>query len=151
MLVPKWATWDEFRRLEALGLTMYGQMTAGSWIYIGSQGILQGTYETFAECGNKYFGGGLTGKFILTAGLGGMGGAQPLAATMNGAVCLVVEVDKKRILKRIATKYLDVWTDDFNVAIDLIRDAKEKRNHFQLACECRRCNSKIAKENFCPI
>ena len=95
MLVPKWATWDEFRRLEALGLTMYGQMTAGSWIYIGSQGILQGTYETFAECGNKYFGGGLTGKFILTAGLGGMGGAQPLAATMNGAVCLVVEVDKK--------------------------------------------------------
>jgi urocanate hydratase len=88
MLVPKWANWDEFRRLEALGLTMYGQMTAGSWIYIGSQGILQGTYETFAECARKYFNGSLKGKFILTAGLGGMGGAQPLAATMNGAAFL---------------------------------------------------------------
>lgn len=152
MLVPKWATWDEFRRLEALGLTMYGQMTAGSWIYIGSQGILQGTYETFAECGNKYFGGGLTGKFILTAGLGGMGGAQPLAATMNGAVCLVVEVDKKRILKRIATKYLDVWTDDFNVAIDLIRDAKEKKKPLSVGLLANAADviPKIAKGKFLP-
>jgi urocanate hydratase len=93
MLVPDWATWDEFRRLEQLGLTMYGQMTAGSWIYIGTQGILQGTYETFAECARKYFDGTLKGKFVLTAGLGGMGGAQPLAATFNGAAFLGIEVD----------------------------------------------------------
>src|SRR5271168_3928339 len=92
-LVGRWATWDEFRRLEQLGLTMYGQMTAGSWIYIGSQGILQGTYETFAACGRRHFGGNLAGRFVLTAGLGGMGGAQPLAATMNGAAILCVEVN----------------------------------------------------------
>jgi urocanate hydratase len=127
MLVPKWATWDEFRRLEGLGLTMYGQMTAGSWIYIGSQGILQGTYETFAECARKHFGGSLAGRFLLTAGLGGMGGAQPLAATMNGAACLVVEVDRTRIEKRIATRYLDTMTDDFDEAIRLIRSAQENK------------------------
>ncbi len=127
MLVPKWATWDEFRRLEALGLTMYGQMTAGSWIYIGTQGILQGTYETFAACATKYFGGSLAGKFILTAGLGGMGGAQPLAATMNGAACLVVEVDPARIEKRLRTKYLDVMTEDFDEALAIIIDAKSKK------------------------
>src|SRR5207253_9998390 len=92
LLVPKWATWEEFRRLEAMGLTMYGQMTAGSWIYIGSQGILQGTYETFAACARKHFGDSLKGRLIVTAGLGGMGGAQPLAATMNGAVFLGVDV-----------------------------------------------------------
>src|SRR2546421_3778029 len=96
-LVPHWGNWDEFRRLEALGLTMYGQMTAGSWIYIGSQGIVQGTYETFAEAARKHFGGTLKGKFVLTAGLGGMGGAQPLATTMNQGVCLAVEVDQHRI------------------------------------------------------
>src|SRR6187549_397853 len=90
-LVPRWATFDEFRRLEGLGLTMYGQMTAGSWIYIGTQGILQGTYETFASCAARHFGGSLQGKVVLTAGAGGMGGAQPLAATMNGATCLIVE------------------------------------------------------------
>ena len=101
MLVPHWATWSEFRRLEAMGLTMYGQMTAGSWIYIGSQGILQGTYETFGECARKHFGGNLEGKLVVTAGLGGMGGAQPLAATLNGASFLGIEVDKSRILKRI--------------------------------------------------
>jgi urocanate hydratase len=112
MLVPKWATWDEFRRLEALGLTMYGQMTAGSWIYIGSQGILQGTYETFAEAARQHFRGSLAGKFLLTAGLGGMGGAQPLAATMNGAACLAIDVDRSRIEKRLATKYLDVMSED---------------------------------------
>lgn len=127
MLVPKWATWDEFRRLEALGLTMYGQMTAGSWIYIGSQGILQGTYETFAEAARQHFGGTLAGKFLLTAGLGGMGGAQTLAATMNGAACLAVEVDRSRIEKRLATKYLDRMTDDYDEAISMIRDAKEKK------------------------
>src|SRR5690242_4385966 len=91
MLVPHWATWDEFRRLEGLGLTMYGQMTAGSWIYIGSQGILQGTYETFSSCARRHFGGSLEGRVVLTSGAGGMGGAQPLAATMAGAVCLIVE------------------------------------------------------------
>src|SRR3990172_5037809 len=106
MLVPDWANWDEFRRLEALGLTMYGQMTAGSWIYIGTQGILQGTYETFAECARKYFGSDLKGKFLLTAGLGGMGGAQPLAATMNGAAFLGIEADEERAKKRVDTGYL---------------------------------------------
>jgi len=101
MIVPKWANWDEFRKLEALGLTMYGQMTAGSWIYIGTQGILQGTYETFAAVANKHFGGTLKGKFVLSAGLGGMGGAQPLAITMNEGICIIAEVDKNRIERRI--------------------------------------------------
>ena len=116
-----------FRRLEALGLTMYGQMTAGSWIYIGTQGILQGTYETFAECGRKYFDGTLKGKFLLTAGLGGMGGAQPLAATMNGAAFLGVEVDKTRLEKRIETGYLDVMTDNLDEALKLVLDAKKSK------------------------
>src|SRR6187397_1257618 len=107
LLVPKWATADEFRRLEGLGLTMYGQMTAGSWIYIGTQGILQGTYETLAECARQHFGGSLAGRLVVTAGLGGMGGAQPLAAAMAGAVALVAEVDRSRIERRLATRYLD--------------------------------------------
>jgi urocanate hydratase len=107
MLVPQWATWDEFRRLEALGLTMYGQMTAGSWIYIGSQGILQGTYETFVSCAKRHFGGSLEGRIVLTSGAGGMGGAQPLAATMAGAVCLIVEADESRLRRRLDTGYLD--------------------------------------------
>ena len=98
---PDWATWDEFRRLDALGLTMYGQMTAGSWIYIGTQGILQGTYETFAECARQHFNATLSGRFLLTAGLGGMGGAQPLAATMNGAAFLGIDVDRTRIQKEL--------------------------------------------------
>jgi urocanate hydratase len=106
-LVPHWGNWDEFRRLESLGLTMYGQMTAGSWIYIGSQGIVQGTYETFAEAAQKHFGGSLKSKFILTAGLGGMGGAQPLAVTMNEGVCLAVEVDPHHIQRRLETGYCD--------------------------------------------
>jgi len=127
MLVPNWANWDEFRRLEGLGLTMYGQMTAGSWIYIGSQGILQGTYETFAECGRKYFDSTLKGKFILTAGLGGMGGAQPLAATMNGAALLGIEVNRERAQKRIDTGYLDVLTDDIDEALDKVLSAKENK------------------------
>lgn len=125
MLVPKWATWDEFRRLEALGLTMYGQMTAGSWIYIGTQGILQGTYETFAECARKHFSGTLAGKFLLTAGLGGMGGAQPLAATMNGAAFLGIDVDRARIQKRIDTGYVDVMTESLDEALSLVLKAKE--------------------------
>lgn len=127
MLVPDWANWDEFRRLEKLGLTMYGQMTAGSWIYIGTQGILQGTYETFAACANQHFDGTLEGKFLLTAGLGGMGGAQPLAATMNGAACLGIEVDRKRIEKRIETGYVDVMSTDLEEALKLVMEAKEKK------------------------
>ncbi|MFA4924117.1 MAG: urocanate hydratase, partial [Ignavibacteriaceae bacterium] len=127
MLVPRWATWDEFRRLEALGLTMYGQMTAGSWIYIGTQGILQGTYETFAECGRKYFNSDLSGKFLLTAGLGGMGGAQPLAATMNGAAFLGIDVDKTRLQKRIDTGYLDVISESLDEALQLVLDAKKNK------------------------
>ena len=127
MLVPDWANWNEFRRLEKLGLTMYGQMTAGSWIYIGTQGILQGTYETFAECARQHFNGSLSGKFLLTAGLGGMGGAQPLAATMNGAAFLGIEVDKKRIQKRIETGYIDIITEDLDKALDIVLDAKNKK------------------------
>src|SRR5437868_6576356 len=126
-LVPRWATWDEFRRLEALGLTMYGQMTAGSWIYIGSQGILQGTYETFAACAARHFGGSLAGRLVLTAGLGGMGGAQPLAATMNGAAFLGVEVNPARIERRLATGYLDRMSRDLDEALALVLDAKKKR------------------------
>ena len=131
MLVPDWANWTEFRRLESLGLTMYGQMTAGSWIYIGTQGILQGTYETFSECGRKYFNGSLKGKFILTAGLGGMGGAQPLAATMNGAAFLGIEADRERLQKRIDTGYLDQFTDNLDNALELVLHAKH--NHQALS------------------
>src|ERR671938_397424 len=108
LLVPRWATWDEFRRLEAEGLTMFGQMTAGSWIYIGTQGILQGTYQTFSAAGERHYGSAdLTGRTILTAGLGGMGGAQPLAGTMAGAAVLCIEVDSSRIERRLRTRYLD--------------------------------------------
>jgi urocanate hydratase len=124
MLVPKWATWDEFRRLEAMGLTMFGQMTAGSWIYIGTQGILQGTYETFAACARKHFGGSLKGKLIVSGGLGGMGGAQPLAATFNQAAFLGVDVDASRIEKRLKTKYCDRMTHDLDQALEWVLDAK---------------------------
>jgi len=123
MLVPYWATWDEFRRLEALGLTMYGQMTAGSWIYIGTQGILQGTYETFGAAAREHFGGSLRGRLVVTGGLGGMGGAQPLAVTMNEGVCLCAEVDPARIQRRIKTRYLDRWTQDVEEALRWARDA----------------------------
>jgi len=127
MLVPDWANWTEFRKLESLGLTMFGQMTAGSWIYIGTQGILQGTYETFAECARQHFGGSLEGKFLLTAGIGGMGGAQPLAATMNGAAFLGIEVNIERLQKRIETGYLDVIANNLDEAIKLVTDAKENK------------------------
>src|SRR6476660_6056160 len=126
-LVGDWATWPEFRRLEHLGLTMYGQMTAGSWIYIGTQGILQGTYETFAAVAEKRFGGTLAGTLTLTAGLGGMGGAQPLAVTMNDGVVLCVEVDPARIERRIKTRYLDVMVDDMEEAVRLATDARDRR------------------------
>lgn len=123
LLVPAWATWEKFRQLEKAGLTMFGQMTAGSWIYIGTQGILQGTYETLAELANQHFGGTLKGRFVLTAGLGGMGGAQPLAITMNEGVGLVVEVDRERIQRRLAKKYLDQSTDNLNEALSLVKQA----------------------------
>ncbi|WP_286900799.1 urocanate hydratase [Thermocrispum sp.] len=126
-LVPEWATWPEFRRLDALGLTMYGQMTAGSWIYIGTQGILQGTYETFAAVAAKRFGGSLAGTLTVTAGLGGMGGAQPLAITMNGGVALVVEVNPARAQRRVETRYLDVIADDLDDAIARAEAAKRER------------------------
>ncbi len=124
LLVPRWATWDEFRRLEAEGLTMFGQMTAGSWIYIGTQGILQGTYQTFAAAGERHFGSAdLAGRTILTAGLGGMGGAQPLAATMAGAAILCVEVDPSRIERRLETGYLDRASESLDDAVRLVREA----------------------------
>src|SRR6185503_19437073 len=124
LLVPRWATWDEFRRLEALGLTMFGQMTAGSWIYIGSQGILQGTYQTFVAAGEQHFGSAdLAGKTILTAGLGGMGGAQPLAATLAGASILCVEVDPERIRRRLETRYLDEASESLDDALQRVRAA----------------------------
>ncbi len=123
LIVPKWATWEHFRRLEAQGLTMFGQMTAGSWIYIGTQGILQGTYETFAEAARQHFDDSWRGRWILTAGLGGMGGAQPLAATMNGACCLAVEVDPARVQRRLETRYVDRATQSLDEAIDWMRDA----------------------------
>jgi urocanate hydratase len=122
-LVPKWATWDVFRELDKKGLMMYGQMTAGSWIYIGTQGILQGTYETFAEIARKRFGGSLAGTFTVTAGLGGMGGAQPLAVTMNGGVALCIEVDQTRIRRRLETRYLDAEAENLDEAIAMCREA----------------------------
>jgi urocanate hydratase len=125
-LVPQWATWEEFRRLEQLGLTMYGQMTAGSWIYIGTQGILQGTYETFAAIAAKRFGGSLAGTITLTGGLGGMGGAQPLAVTMNGGVVICVECDQSRITRRIEHGYLDEQADDIDDAIRRAQAAKDQ-------------------------
>jgi urocanate hydratase len=126
-LVPDWATWPEFRRLEALGLTMYGQMTAGSWIYIGTQGILQGTYETFAAIAAKRFGGTLAGTLTLTAGCGGMGGAQPLAVTMNDGVCLIIDVDARRLQRRVETRYLDVIAADLDDGIRRALEAKAAR------------------------
>lgn len=126
MMVPHWANWNEFWKLESMGLIMYGQMTAGSWIYIGTQGILQGTYETFAEAARQHFGGSLKKKLVLSGGLGGMSGAQPLAATMNDGVFIGVEVDKERIKKRLETAYLDKMTDNFDEAIAWARAAQEK-------------------------
>ena len=125
-LVPRWATADEFRRLEALGLTMYGQMTAGSWIYIGSQGIVQGTYETFSALARKHFGGSLRGRWVLTGGCGGMGGAQPLAATMSEAACLIVDVDPGRLERRVATRYLDEVASDLDAGLRRVTNAARR-------------------------
>ncbi|MEQ9099648.1 MAG: urocanate hydratase [Imperialibacter sp.] len=126
-LVPAWANWEHFQELKERGLMMYGQMTAGSWIYIGSQGILQGTYETFVECGKQHFGGGLRGKLLVSGGLGGMGGAQPLAATMAGATFLGVDIDPERIRKRLHTRYIDKMTDSYDEAVKWVLEAKEKK------------------------
>src|SRR5215813_6141797 len=122
-LVPAWSTWEHFNELDRKGLMMYGQMTAGSWIYIGSQGIVQGTYETFVEMGRQHYGGDLEGKWILTAGLGGMGGAQPLAAVMAGAHCIAIEVQESRIEKRIETRYVDRRATSIEEALEIIRTA----------------------------
>jgi urocanate hydratase len=135
LLVPKWATADEFRRLEGLGLTMYGQMTAGSWIYIGTQGILQGTYETLAECARQRFGGSLAGTLTVTAGLGGMGGAQPLAVTMNEGVCLVAEVDPTRIRRRLDTRYLDEAAPDLTSGVERALAARAAGRALSIAVE----------------
>src|SRR4051812_47149075 len=127
-LVPKWATWEHFNELDRKGLMMYGQMTAGSWIYIGSQGIVQGTYETFAEAGRQHYGGDLSGRWILTAGLGGMGGAQPLAATMAGASMLAIECERSRIEMRLKTRYLDRLASTLDEALEWLREAVAKRS-----------------------
>src|SRR6187399_1175632 len=126
-LVPRWADWDHFNALDKKGLMMYGQMTAGSWIYIGSQGIVQGTYETFVEMGRQHYGGDLKGKWILTAGLGGMGGAQPLTATMAGASILCIECQQSRIQKRLDTRYLDAQASSLDAALKMINDATASR------------------------
>ncbi len=135
LLVPKWATADEFRRLEGMGLTMYGQMTAGSWIYIGTQGILQGTFETLAELARQRFAGSLAGRLTVTAGLGGMGGAQPLAVTMNDGVCLAAEVDRSRIERRLQTRYLDAVEADIPRAVARALEARERRQALSIAVE----------------
>jgi urocanate hydratase len=134
-LVPEWATWEEFRRLEELGLTMYGQMTAGSWIYIGSQGIVQGTYECFAEIARRRYGGSLAGTVTVTAGLGGMGGAQPLAVTMNGGVALCIEVERERIERRLQTRYLDEVASDLDDAVRRCLEAKRARRALSVGLE----------------
>jgi len=133
LLVPRWATWEHFWQLEGRGLIMFGQMTAGSWIYIGSQGIVQGTFETFGECAGRHFGGSLAGRIVLTAGLGGMGGAQPLAASMNGAVCVAVEVDEARARRRLETGYCDRLTPSLDEALAWAREAAAARRPLGIA------------------
>ncbi len=152
MLVPKWATWDTFRELEHAGLTMYGQMTAGSWIYIGTQGILQGTYETFAEAATQRFGGSLAGTVTLTGGLGGMGGAQPLAVTMNGGVALCVEIDPARIERRIKTRYLDRESDDLEEALRWVDEARSSREAVSIGLvgNCAEVLPELLARGFAP-
>jgi len=152
MLVPKWADWDTFRELEHAGLTMYGQMTAGSWIYIGTQGILQGTYETLAECAAQHFGGTLKGRVVLTGGLGGMGGAQPLAVTMNEGVALCVEVDPARIERRIKTRYLDRETDDLDRALAWVEEARDAGEALSVGLlgNCAETHPELLRRGFRP-
>ncbi len=152
LLVPAWATWEHFWELEKKGLIMYGQMTAGSWIYIGTQGILQGTYETFAQAATQHFGGSLKGKIVLSAGLGGMGGAQPLAITMNGGVALVVEVDRERIKRRLETGYCDLMSENLEEAIKLAGDAAAKGEPLSIGLQdnAARVYPELLKRNFIP-
>ena len=151
-LVPKWSTWEKFYELEDLGLIMYGQMTAGSWCYIGTQGIIQGTYETFAACARKHFDGSLRGKFVLTGGLGGMGGAQPLAIKMNGGAALVVECDEKRIDRRIKAGYCDEKTDDLDEALEIVKNAKEEKEAVSVALlgNCADVHPELVKRGIVP-
>ncbi len=151
-LVGKWSNWEEFRRLEKLGLTMYGQMTAGSWIYIGSQGIVQGTYETFAAAGRKHFGGNLAGRLIVSGGMGGMGGAQPLAATMNGACFLGVDVDPERIEKRVRTGYCDHLARSLDEALSMLNQAREQRRAISvgLVGNCADIVPELARRKIVP-
>jgi urocanate hydratase len=151
-LVPAWATWEKFRELERLGLIMFGQMTAGSWIYIGTQGILQGTYETLASVAKKHFSGDLAGRFILTGGMGGMGGAQPLAGTMNGAAILCVEVDKARIERRLSKGYCEKMTDNLDEALNWILKAKEKRKPLSVGLlgNCAETHPEILRRGIIP-
>lgn len=152
LLVPHWATWENFRELEAQGLMMFGQMTAGSWIYIGTQGIVQGTYETFASAANRHFGGDLTGRWVLTAGLGGMGGAQPLAATMNGASCLGIDIDETRIKRRMETGYLDRLETDLDKALQEIKAATKEKKAISIGLvgNAAELIPEIAKGSFLP-
>lgn len=151
-LVPRWSTWEVFHELEAKGLIMYGQMTAGGWAYIGSQGILQGTYETLAECARQQFGGSLRGKLVLTGGLGGMGGAQPLAVTMNGGVCIAVEVDRKRIERRVKAGYCDTMVEDLDDALKLAYEAKKKRKALSIGLlgNCADTHPELVARGFIP-
>ena len=151
-LVGHWANWEEFRRLESLGLMMFGQMTAGSWIYIGSQGIIQGTYETFASVARRHFGGSLRGKIVVSGGLGGMGGAQPLAATMAGAVCLGVEIDPERIRKRLQTGYCDRISSDLNEALSLVEGAARRGEALSvgLVGNCAEVLPELVRRGFTP-
>ncbi len=152
MLVPAWGNWDEFRRLEKLGLTMYGQMTAGSWIYIGTQGIIQGTYETMAELARQEFQGDLGGRLVVTGGLGGMGGAQPLAITMAGGVCLAIEVDPTRIKRRVDMRFCDEWTDSLDEALRLVTGYKESREARSVALlgNCADVIPELVRRGFVP-
>jgi len=151
-IVPHWATWDKFRELDKLGLIMYGQMTAGSWIYIGTQGILQGTYETFAACGDKHFCNDISGRFILTGGMGGMGGAQPLAATMNDAIMLCVEVDEHRIDRRIENRYCDMKARSLDEALKMVDEAKKKRDAVSIGLvgNCADVLPELVRRNIVP-
>jgi len=134
-IVPAWADWEHFREYEKMGLTMYGQMTAGSWIYIGSQGILQGTYLTFSQAAKKWYGGDLKGKFVLSAGLGGMGGAQPLAAKMNGGIFLGIEIDPRRIEKRLESGYVDCKASSLEDALERVKACQDKNEAISIALE----------------
>jgi len=151
-IVPHWSTWEKFHELEELGLIMYGQMTAGSWCYIGTQGIIQGTYETFAACAKKHFDGTLKGKIVLTGGLGGMGGAQPLAITMNGGICIAVECDKSRIERRLRAGFCDMMVEDIDKAVELAMDAKEKQKPLSIAVlgNCADTHPYLVESEFLP-